>query len=102
MERNQIRNIERHLDKLYDTIHDSTDSGETLTALGAISGIETLLHELGYEINEHEGFVTIDPAGTRSNLPDTYAELEYSDYDSPEAVDGSRWDDMNYLRYTER
>lgn len=36
------------------------------------------------------------------NLPSTYAEVEYSDFDSPEAIDGARFDDMNYLRYTER
>lgn len=35
-------------------------------------------------------------------LPQTYAEVEYDDFDSPEAVDGARWDDMNYLRYRER
>lgn len=35
-------------------------------------------------------------------LPATYAEVEYDDFDSAEAVEGARWDDMNYLRYTER
>ena len=35
-------------------------------------------------------------------LPKTYAEIEYEDFDSAEAVDGARFDDMNYLRYTER
>lgn len=35
-------------------------------------------------------------------LASTYAEIEYSDFDSPEAVLGARFDDMNYLRYTER
>ena len=38
----------------------------------------------------------------QGGLPDTYAEVEYSDFDNPEAVDGARFDDMNYLRYTER
>lgn len=36
------------------------------------------------------------------NLPSTYAEIEYDDFDNPEAIDGARWDDMNYLHYTER
>ncbi len=36
------------------------------------------------------------------NLPSTYAEVEYSDFDSPEAINGARFDDMNYLRYMER
>jgi methionine synthase II (cobalamin-independent) len=35
-------------------------------------------------------------------LPSTYAEVEYDDFDNPEAIDGARFDDMNYLRYTER
>lgn len=38
-------------------------------------------------------------------LPDIYAEVEYTseDFDSnPEAIDGARWDDMNYLHYMER
>ncbi len=35
-------------------------------------------------------------------LPPWYAEIEYSDFDNPEAVAGARFDDMNFLRYTER
>lgn len=35
-------------------------------------------------------------------LPSTYAEIEYDDMDSPEAILGSRWDDMNYRWYMER
>ena len=42
------------------------------------------------------------PADTDSVLPDTYAEIEYNDFDNPEAIDGARWDDMNYRYYTER
>lgn len=37
-----------------------------------------------------------------SNLPDSYAEIEYSDFDNAEAIDGARWDDMNYQHLTER
>lgn len=37
-----------------------------------------------------------------SQLPDTYAEIEYSDFDNTEAKDGARWNDMNYLHYMER
>ena len=43
-----------------------------------------------------------DEDGYQGGLPDTYVEVEYSDFDNPEAVDGARFDDMNYLRYTER
>lgn len=35
-------------------------------------------------------------------LPDTYAEVEYDDFDTAEAVNGARWDDMNYQHYMER
>ena len=35
-------------------------------------------------------------------LPAAYAEIEYDDFDTPEAVIGTRFDDMNYLRYMER
>ena len=37
-----------------------------------------------------------------SFLPRTYAEIEYDDLDTPEAMAGCRFDDMNYLRYRER
>lgn len=40
--------------------------------------------------------------GEYSNLPSTYAEIEYDDFDNPEAIYGSRWDDMNYMHYMER
>ena len=36
------------------------------------------------------------------NLPETYAEIEYDDFDTPEAILGARFDDMNYLHYMER
>ena len=36
-------------------------------------------------------------------LPEWYAEIEYADpWGDPEAYEGMRFDDMNYLRYTER
>ena len=37
-----------------------------------------------------------------SFLPRTYAEIEYNDLDTPEAMSGCHFDDMNYLRYRER
>ena len=40
--------------------------------------------------------------GWHGNLPETYAEIEYDDFDSPEAILGSRWDDMNFTHYMER
>lgn len=35
-------------------------------------------------------------------LPDWYAEIEYSDFDNAEAINGARWDDLNYRHYMER
>ena len=35
-------------------------------------------------------------------LPAGYAEIEYDDFDDPEAIAGACWDDMNYRYYTER
>lgn len=35
-------------------------------------------------------------------LPSSYAEVEYNDFENAEAIDGARFDDINYLRYTER
>ena len=42
-----------------------------------------------------------DDAGC-GNLPETYAEIEYDDFDNPEAILGARFDDMNYTHYMER
>lgn len=38
----------------------------------------------------------------QEQIPRTYAEIEYNDFDDPEAIAGARFDDMNYLRYRER
>lgn len=38
-------------------------------------------------------------------LPDTYAEIEYTSEQlesDPIAIEGAKWDDMNYLHYRER
>ena len=35
-------------------------------------------------------------------LPGGYIEIEYDDPDTPEAVAGMRFDDLNYQRYMER
>lgn len=38
----------------------------------------------------------------QEQIPRTYAEVEYDDFDDPEAIMGARFDDMNFLRYFER
>ena len=35
-------------------------------------------------------------------LPSYYAEIEYDDFDNPEAIEGAKFDDMNYTHYMER
>ena len=38
----------------------------------------------------------------QEQIPSTYAEIEYDDFDDSEAIMGARFDDMNYMRYFER
>lgn len=38
----------------------------------------------------------------QEQIPATYAEIEYDNFDDPEAIMGARFDDMNFLRYFER
>lgn len=35
-------------------------------------------------------------------FPKGYAEIEYSDFDNAEAIEGAKFDDRNFLRYFER
>ena len=35
-------------------------------------------------------------------LPSWYAEVEYDDFDNPEAIEGAKFDDINFRRYMER
>lgn len=46
--------------------------------------------------------VFCDEDDYEDGLPSTYAEIKYSDFDNAEAIEGAKFDDMNYLRYTER
>lgn len=41
-------------------------------------------------------------ANIDDRLPDSYAEVEYDDFESAEAIDGARFDDLNYQHYMER
>lgn len=43
-----------------------------------------------------------DDEDESENLPAAYAEIEYSDFDNPEAILGARFDDLNFTRYMER
>lgn len=51
-------------------------------------------------IDNSDAFV--DDDDYEYGLPSTYAEIEYDDFEDPEAIAGARFDDMNYLRYRER
>lgn len=76
-----------------------------------IAAAEQVLIDNGIESDEASivlqaiGYVLLDEElykDAYDRLPDTYAEIEYEDMDSAEAVLGSRWDDMNYQHYMER
>lgn len=43
-----------------------------------------------------------DDEDDETGLPRTYAEIEYDDFDNPEALAGARFDDMNFRHYMER
>ena len=44
----------------------------------------------------------LDDMIRESNLPSTYAEIEYEDFDSPEAIDGARFDEIGRASCRER
>lgn len=53
--------------------------------------------------NRWEDTITVQETDDR--LPRTYAELEYTSEQlesDPEAIEGAKWDDMNYRHYMER
>lgn len=47
------------------------------------------------EVCECEGY-------NDERFPAGYAEIDYDNFDNAEAIDGARFDDMNYLRHFER
>ena len=53
-------------------------------------------------VQNAEIFCDEDDDNYCGNLPRTYAEIEYADFENPEAIEGAKWDDMNYLHYMER
>lgn len=52
--------------------------------------------------SEFPQYYNHEPKTTVYNIPETYTEIEYSDFDSVEAIEGSMWDDKNYTHYIER
>lgn len=71
------------------------------------------LHKVECELVTHPGILDVlvgddyidivfGTAYCGLDLPETYAELEYEDMETAEAIEGSKWDDKNYLWYTER
>lgn len=40
--------------------------------------------------------------GRDERFPAGYAEVEYSNFENAEAIDGARFDDLNFQRYFER
>lgn len=66
---------------------------------GQISGevYDAMVMNADYFCDDEE-----DEGGYQGGLPETYAEIEYEDFDNPEAIEGARFDDMNFTRYMER
>ncbi len=55
-----------------------------------------------YDSMVNNADVFCDEEEDEGGLPSTYAEIEYPDFDNAEAIEGAKFDDMNYLRYMER
>ena len=74
-----------------------------------IKRAERLLHDGKINDEAYEAmvmnadvFCDEDDEYTDPRFPRGYAEIEYDDFEDPEAILGARWDDMNFLRYYER
>ena len=73
-----------------------------------IKAAEQVLIDNGIEPDEADtvlqaiGYVLLDTELYDDCLPRTYAEIDYGDRDDVEAIEGTKWDDMNYRYYTER
>ncbi len=63
---------------------------------------EGRISEEVYDSMVENADVFCDEDDEEYGLPSTYAEIEYPDFENAEAIDGARFDDMNYLRYMER
>ena len=54
-----------------------------------------------YDVMVETADIFCDDEGD-DRLPSWYAEIEYDDFDNPEAIEGAKFDDMNFRRYMER
>lgn len=57
---------------------------------------------LWFALDNADIFCDEDDPDPDDRFPVGYAEVEYDDFDDPEAIQGARFDDLNYLRYLER
>ena len=55
-----------------------------------------------YDMDEELNMDEFANPNMYEQIPSTYAEIEYDDFDDPEAIMGARFDDMNFMRYFER
>jgi len=81
----EIEGLEDSLDNIPDLEDEVAEKAEVGVMLKALKEVQDAL---------------VEPGDTR--LPSTYAEIEYMDMENPEAIDGARFDDMNYQHYMER
>lgn len=105
---------------LEDNLKEAEEHAESMMCTHCISGISRIMKRDEYlkralelydsgQVNGEVYDAIIMNADTfcddeedEGGLPETYAEIEYSDFDNPEAITGAGFDDMNYLRYMER
>lgn len=75
-----------------------------------LDAVDTVCIECGFSGEDDEGCTDCPVQKTceqseldsDTRLPVGYAEVEYEDFESAEAVDGARFDDLNYQHYMER
>lgn len=60
------------------------------------------ISEEAYDASMMMADIFCDEEEGDERFPSTYCEIEYADLDTPEALAGARFDDMNYQRYFER
>ncbi len=63
---------------------------------------EGRISEEVYDSMVENADVFCDEDDEEYGLPSTYAEIEYPDFENAEAIEGAKFDDMNYLHYMER
>ena len=89
--------------KMKSVIDDVWRTAEDL--IGLAEGLEESGHDESADrlrsiVGRIENWVSEEVQEER--LPHGYAEIEYDDFESAEAIEGAKWDDLNFMHYMER